>query len=303
MATATPDDPSVLLGELHGELARVLQANHHECLRLSSDATAEQVRQAYLAAVRKYHPHRFSRFGEELEALASEIFLTVKRAYDALLETTAANTNTNTPITTARVRRQRRTSRPSQPPPQSVVRFKRPSQQELSSGAPVRPLTAARTAPRLRPTRHKPGGRAPNPNPSLKPTPTPKPSNLSSRARTSNHTDRVAQLHSEQKGRNDDYKNALQLLRSGRASEARAAFHQLAVALPNKKRYRVYMHYAWGREHHLAGRSDAAAAEYRRALTIDPHFELAAQALDEIASNESAAGKMGVLNRLFRRGR
>jgi len=71
----------------------------------------------------------------------------------------------------------------------------------------------------------------------------------------------------------------VQMLEEGKAAEARELFRSMAVAHPKEKRYRVRMHYAWGREHQAAGRLDEARLEYERALRIDPSFEAARRAL------------------------
>jgi tetratricopeptide (TPR) repeat protein len=72
---------------------------------------------------------------------------------------------------------------------------------------------------------------------------------------------------------------ALALLERQRWGEARAAFHQLAVAAPHEPRHRAHMHYARGREALAVGRADEARAELRRALALAPDLAPARRVL------------------------
>ena len=285
-------------------------------LRLEADPSTAEIRSAYLATVKQYHPQHFARFGTEVEELASEVFLALKEAHDELLEIAAKDLPSgdepgtpkipNSPLA-ARVRRQRRTSRATQSSLQRVVRFKRPTKPPVDEGAPVRPLTAARTQPMPRASKsNRLAVIARDRNASAKKKATPAnvaqpPSQPQPRkSQPVDHSSLVAQLASEQQNKDEAYRAALKLLREGRASEARLAFRELAVANPGEKRYRTYMHLAWGREHQLAKRFDEAAAEYRRALKVHPQFDPAVEALAEL---EEAAPKGGMLGRFFKRGR
>jgi tetratricopeptide (TPR) repeat protein len=69
------------------------------------------------------------------------------------------------------------------------------------------------------------------------------------------------------------------LIERGHWIEARAALHALALDNPRDSRYRVHLHYAWAREHAADGRREAARAELRRSLTLDPSFEPSARFL------------------------
>jgi hypothetical protein len=62
------------------------------------------------------------------------------------------------------------------------------------------------------------------------------------------------------------------------------------------KKYRLHLHYSWGREHEADRKRDRAAAEYRHALNIDPKFEQAKSALDGLSRS-----KRGLFARLFGR--
>jgi len=57
----------------------------HAILGISRSATRKQIRQAYVALLKKYHPDRVAHLGEEFRALAEERTQAINRAYEALL--------------------------------------------------------------------------------------------------------------------------------------------------------------------------------------------------------------------------
>jgi tetratricopeptide (TPR) repeat protein len=94
-----------------------------------------------------------------------------------------------------------------------------------------------------------------------------------------------------------EFQAAKAKLETGAFGAAREELKQLAVQDPNNKDFRVYMHYAWGREHQAAGRAEEARAEYNRALAIDAGFEPARAALDSLEGPKSR----GLLSKWFRK--
>ena len=251
---------------LISELERMRVASPSAVLRLSSDAGPTTARSAFLAMVKEFHPHRFAREPSEIQHMANEVFLLVKAAYDALA--TAPK----------RPRRRKRgtTSPPVQPSrPSRAVRFKKVSRRSRPTTAPP-PI----------------GDRPPAPAASAAP---------SRQRRPSNHSQLVAALETEEQERAEKFREGVKLIKTGRPAEARELFRNLAINKPGEKKFRVYMHYAWGREHQGAGRFEDAAAEFRRALKLDPHFDDAIGALDEVS--DAAEKQTGVFGRLFRRGR
>jgi hypothetical protein len=96
------------------------------------------------------------------------------------------------------------------------------------------------------------------------------------------------------------WEKALGLLRRRLWGEARAAFHQLAVARPTEKKFRAHMHYARGREHQDDGRHDEARAEWERALNLMPELNAARAAIDQLPEPPKPPG--GLLSKLFRKG-
>ena len=61
--------------------------NNIEVLNLSADATMEQIRKAYLAAIKQYHPDNFAGFSPEFRQLAEEKSKQINLAYKKLTGT------------------------------------------------------------------------------------------------------------------------------------------------------------------------------------------------------------------------
>lgn len=104
-------------------------------------------------------------------------------------------------------------------------------------------------------------------------------------------------LEKEEK-RKEAFRAATSLLRQGQLANAKEMFRQLAIENPTMTKYRVFMHYVWGRELHAAGRDREALAEYNRALGLDPNFE---PALKSVAALRLDDGKKqgGILSKFF----
>lgn len=127
-------------------------------------------------------------------------------------------------------------------------------------------------------------------------TPTPIP--VAKKPATRDPASVTAQIQDREEKRKEAFRAATALLRQGQLSSAKEMFRQLAIENPNERRYRVLMHYTWGRELHAAGRDEEALAEYNRALGLDPAFE---PALKSVASLRLDGGKKqpGLLSKFF----
>lgn len=66
-------------------LMRVSQGPH-AALGISEAARAEEVRAAFLALTKQFHPARFGRMSADLHKLANEVFLGIKTAHDQLVK-------------------------------------------------------------------------------------------------------------------------------------------------------------------------------------------------------------------------
>lgn len=94
----------------------------------------------------------------------------------------------------------------------------------------------------------------------------------------------------------DQFELGLALAERGMWADARARFQQLAIANPKVKKYRLHLHYSWGREHEANRNIDRATSEYRHALNIDPSFEPAKSAIEKLTDKPR-----GLFARLFNR--
>jgi DnaJ-domain-containing protein 1 len=87
-------DGAVLMEWIHGQPPPRLRAglslpfpdDPHAILGISRSATRKQIRQAYLALLKKYHPDRVAHLGEEFRAMAELRTQAINRAYEALLD-------------------------------------------------------------------------------------------------------------------------------------------------------------------------------------------------------------------------
>jgi tetratricopeptide (TPR) repeat protein len=70
--------------KLRAELARLTPLNPFEVLGIPTNASAEQVRAAYLTATKAFHPNRYARENAETVEAANEVFLVIRRAYSLL---------------------------------------------------------------------------------------------------------------------------------------------------------------------------------------------------------------------------
>jgi hypothetical protein len=71
-------------------LAEMLMRISHgpySALSISETASAEQVRGAFLALTKQFHPARFGRTSPEIQKIANEVFLGIKGAHDQLVKT------------------------------------------------------------------------------------------------------------------------------------------------------------------------------------------------------------------------
>jgi hypothetical protein len=74
-------DPSNVRRFLEAELLRQQQARSpEEVLRVFRGAKPHEIRAAFLAACKDFHPNRFASVGDDLTRLANEVFLGFKRA-------------------------------------------------------------------------------------------------------------------------------------------------------------------------------------------------------------------------------
>lgn len=255
-------DDETVIARLRAELERVRDADPAAVLGVTDPAEA---RAAFLEATKTFHPSRFARRDGDVRRLANEVFLVIKDAYDRLSAQVVGGADD------AAVEPAPERPRPKREPTAAEDATRRQARERRRDALRQRLVTE---------------GVAPAPPP--------------------RQTARIAAVADPTEPRIDGdpearFQLGLAQLQGGKLGEAAATFKALAVAVPSEKRYRLYMHYAWGRQAEAGGSDDEARAEYKRALGLDASF---APALEAMSSLRSAGKKKegGLFSKWFRKG-
>src|SRR5690348_15929834 len=72
------------LSRLRRDLGRLSSLNPFDILAVPVNASVEKIRESYLQLTKKMHPNRYARERPDVQALANEVFLLVRNAYDQL---------------------------------------------------------------------------------------------------------------------------------------------------------------------------------------------------------------------------
>ncbi len=243
--------------QLERELHALKDKSLHAVLGLAPDATKDAIRKAYLDLSKRYHPHVFAHFDSpDISRVATELFIVHKRAYAQLQSQKAS-----APAPAEAEPAPRHASAEPAPPPAApaprVSRAPGPLSQRPSRRAPrtpsgiglktsMAPLGASRVHS-MAPPRKVP--RAPV------------------------STD----PQSEQRPKHPEAELALQsgLKHLGAERYEKAAMQiELALQLcPDLREAAIWQRVCRAREHAAGGDKDAALAEYRALLEIDPQHE------------------------------
>ncbi len=297
---------------LEDELERLRACDSFAALGLGYDANDRQVRAAFLRITKTYHPNRFARRNPEIFRLANEVFLRMNKAYSRLSSTSKRlreisrlGVGRHTLVGSREPVREDApepapspagNEKPRAPGTNPSLRSKTPgTNPSLRSKTPGTNPSLRSKAPGTNPSLRSP---APGTNPSLRsrtpgtspgqPTP-PVEIDLRRatatarrirRAGTGRH--QLATPPPEETDWTSVFRRAKAKLETGAYSAAHEEFKQLAVRDPGNKSYRVYMHYARGRELQAAEQADRARAEYNRALALDAHFAPARAAIESL---------------------
>jgi hypothetical protein len=251
------DEPSAraALAAMQDQLAR----DPTTALGLSATPSSDDVRSAFLALTKQFHPVRFGRMATDVQKLANEVFLALRAAHDALAKSA---------------------SRPSGPIPGGGRATGSGASGAITSPAARPPVTPGprpavpRTMTPTSPTANRPG------SPPARPLgtavgPPARPPGPANPLRQSGATP-IAQASPISEA------SVLDLLQRQQWDQARSALHQLIARDPSAKRVRALMAYARGREAQLDRRLDDARVELQDALDLDPTLELAKTALTEL---------------------
>ncbi len=274
-----------------------------DALGLQGSPSPLDVRNAFLALTKTFHPAKFARMAPDIQRLANEVFLSLRAAHDTLSRPSVAPTRKSGPLPT--VQQIRATS--PQPPPPAVQRTptgQLPAVPRAPAQPAVRPSSPPPTTPSTRPSqpqssqtmRPSPQQQATQPmrpfaNPRPAPTgrtPAPEPERPTRLAQPSPPPGQVrpapvaATAPTPTAGGGDrELAPILELIKLGQLAAARVALETLTARSPNA-RYQAMLHYARGREAQLAKRVDEARVELQDALQIDPDLALAKTALAEL---------------------
>jgi hypothetical protein len=224
-------------------------------LGLGEAATPEDVRAAFLALTKRFHPARFGRMSSELQRLSNEVFLGIKSAHDVLMGSP-------------------RPKSPSSSAAMPVIRAEASDRNPSSSKTAVSPRSPHGTRPTPahgQPVVPTPARGVPLQRPASPPLARPTPPPPATRATTPPVLDERAALQ-----------QALDFLAAKSWAAARQALHTLAARVPQSKQYRALLCYTRGREAQAQGRADDATLEFQRALQLDPDLASAKQALAEL---------------------
>jgi hypothetical protein len=85
-APADVPPPSGLAADLGAHVAELENEDYFSVLGVPLDASTAAIRKSFLALAKEWHPSRFGLDATEVRAAAGDMFIIVKRAYDALMD-------------------------------------------------------------------------------------------------------------------------------------------------------------------------------------------------------------------------
>jgi len=266
-------------------------------LGLGTNATAAELRAAFLQLTKQYHPVRFGRMALDIQKLSNEVFLALRAAHDTLAKglRQAAPVAAGRGPTPSALGSQVMAPAPApghapaagrslQPIPAKPPRTANDSGERLPVGGRTpTPVTGVRVSASRPPASQPPS--IPRPPPSHPSHPShPGSTGQSGPARLASgpvSPAGTAQPAAPAASRGDEAA-ALDLLQRQQWDQARSVLHQLSARDPSSKRIRALMCYARGREAQLDRRVDDARVELQDAIELDPDLQLAKTALTEL---------------------
>ncbi len=308
------EDARVILAAMFDRIVR----GPHVALDVEADAPADEVRSAFHALAKQYHPVRFGRMSAETQRLANEVFLGLRMAHDALMkagrQTTAAGVSPPrnrepTPQPTALGGRPTKSQQPLQPlqpperrtgpipiqPPErrsGPIPVMRPAVAPTTNiGRPPAPTPAPAAGTGPRPVQRTPAPSTRPTSPGAVPVPpsgrqttgsTPVVARTQTEPLRSNAQDGIRIAGTRPPGANPRIISAIELLNRQQWEAARTALSSLATESPESNQVRALLAYATGRQAQFERRLDEARVELQRALQFDPDLTLAKTALAEL---------------------
>jgi hypothetical protein len=234
-------------------------------LGVTTNATAEDLRAAFLELTKRFHPVRFGRMAVDIQKQSNEVFLALRAAHDAL---TKAVRRQSGPIPTAR-------TAPSSPIP--VTSPPLPTTPPANARGPLPPRPARASGA------NDTGERAPGSPSSAPPsTAAARPAGRPAVPQAATRSGPIRPVGGAPLITPRDEAAILDLLSRQQWDQARTALHQLSARDPTSKRVRALACFARGREAQLDGRVDDARVELHDALDLDPDLAPAKTALTEL---------------------
>jgi hypothetical protein len=264
------------------EMQERLASDPVTALGITSSASAEDARMAFLELTKRYHPVRFGRMAADIQKLSNEVFLALRAAHDSVaknlsrrsgpiptrLTGAAPSAPTAVPPAPSHPVAVPTAGRIVQPVPPKLAR---PSAAPSANDAGERPGSPGSPAPiPATPSSAKPGASGSPARPSA-PAPAPA-ARAAAPLRPSGSAPAAPR----------DEAAVIDLLQRQQWDQARSALHQLSARDPSSKKIRALMCYARGREAQLSGLVDDARVELQDALDLDPELQLAKTALTEL---------------------
>ena len=294
-----------------------LSRDPFEALGLTNSERAD-VRTAFLALTKIYHPARFARMAPDIQRLSNEVFLALRAAHDALtraqVKPPAARSTSTGVIPTFRP------PGSTGHPPTGAIPIVRPSptapprpgavaapttgqgsgpvaRPPVSPARGVTPATGVPTAPRGGtprtgvPTTSRPRSPQSQTTQSMRPPGSSAPNDPSRPTRMPSSSPPPSTIASSAAGAlpagapgggDPELAGIHELLAQDRLTDARMKLETLVARQPNVPRYQALIHYAKGREAQLARRIDEARVELMDALQLDPDLQIAKTAQAEL---------------------
>ncbi|MCC6997246.1 MAG: hypothetical protein IT370_21710 [Deltaproteobacteria bacterium] len=248
---------------------------------MTAGAAEHVVRDAYLQACRQYHPNRYARGEANARALALEVFIALKRAYEDLARQRARNGAGGPPAATPGLRLVAAAQPPGRVAQGTAPIGLPPRATTPPNGSPPRAATPPNgapqrlgTAPAAAPVAVSP---AVNPIAAARPL-AQRPGQPSSAA------------VQKQREREERVQRALADSQAGRHGEARKVLYAVAAEDAQERRWRVLLYLVWGHELLAEGKLDEAQKQYERSLGLDASHEPTRRALAELDGKRKGKG-------------
>ena len=264
------------------EMQERLTSDPMAALGITSSASAEDARMAFLELTKQYHPVRFGRMAADIQKLSNEVFLALRAAHDSVAKNLRRRSGpipTRLASSAPPVPGAAPPAVPAHPSAATAGRIVQPVPPKLArpSGASdsgERPVSAM--APAAIPTTPSSAKSGSSGSPARPSSPATASGAPGARAATPLRAPGSAPTPPR------DEAAVVDLLQRQQWDQARSALHQLSARDPSSKKIRALMCYARGREAQLSGLVDDARVELQDALDLDPELQLAKTALTEL---------------------